>query len=84
MYAQKSAQLPAGLNQALSVKDYDPVIWLDSARPVWGNTSTEAQRLQIQQVLAPCYFLKQQRSLVGTSSLDNFSLYRYARQPNFP
>lgn len=84
LVAQKSAQLPAGLNQALSAKDYDPVIWLDSARPVWGTTSTEAQRLQIRQVLAPHYVLKQQRSLVGTSSLDNFLLYQYSRQPHLP
>jgi uncharacterized membrane protein len=84
LLAQKSAQLPEDLKKALSLKDYSQILWLDSARPVWGAVSTENQRQQIQQLLTPRYRLRQQQSLIGTSDLDHFSLHLYSQPHSQP
>lgn len=86
LLAQKSALLPQGLNQAIALQNYPQILWLDSARPVWGEVSTENQRQQIQQILSTRYSLKSQQSLTGTWALDHYSLHQYQQyqQPSKP
>ncbi|MEA5509683.1 glycosyltransferase family 39 protein [Crocosphaera sp. UHCC 0190] len=79
LLAQKSDKIGTDLEKSLSQKpnQYQRVIWLDSARPVWGKTSTEQEKQQVKTVLEPYYQLQQTQPLLGTWELDNFTLNLY-------
>ncbi|MCF4969001.1 glycosyltransferase family 39 protein [Nostoc sp. CMAA1605] len=60
---------------------YQRVIWLDSADPVWSRLKTAAEiqtaQQNIQQVLSPKFNLQQTQNLRGTMEIDDFTLKLY-------
>jgi uncharacterized membrane protein len=58
------------------------ILWLESARPVWGKPTTPEQKQQIEQLLDGQYQLEKTLPLVGTGELDNFNLTVYERDAN--
>jgi uncharacterized membrane protein len=83
LLAQKSGNLAPSLEKTLASQPepYPRVLWLDSARPVWGKPSTGEESNHIKQVLDRHYQLKQTQHLSGTWELDNFTLRLYQRDP---
>jgi uncharacterized membrane protein len=81
LLAQKSEQLAPLLAKTLANEGdrYQRILWLDSARPVWGETSTQEQRKQVQQILDSQFQLENTQQLSGTSELDQFNLNLYQR-----
>jgi uncharacterized membrane protein len=79
LLAQKSGNLAPSLEKTLASQPeaYSRVLWLDSARPVWGKPSTGEESNQVKQVLDHHYQLKQTQHLSGTWELDNFTLRLY-------
>jgi uncharacterized membrane protein len=83
LLAQQSPQLSPALEKTLRNSDrYERILWLDSARPVWGKPSTEVQRKQVQQIINKQYRVKKTQQLLGTWELDNFYLSLYERDAN--
>ncbi|MBD2097825.1 glycosyltransferase family 39 protein [Trichocoleus sp. FACHB-591] len=60
---------------------YDRVLWLESAKPVWSPSTTEAEKQQVQQVLDQHYNPVQTQRLTGTMLLDNLTVRLYTRSP---
>ncbi|AFY76869.1 putative membrane protein [Pleurocapsa sp. PCC 7327] len=60
---------------------YQRILWLDSARPVWGESSTTEEKNQLRQVLDGQFQLKKTQQLFGTRELDHFNLSLYERNP---
>ncbi|OKH22033.1 hypothetical protein NIES593_13950 [Hydrococcus rivularis NIES-593] len=60
---------------------YQRILWLDSARPVWGESSTTEEKKQLRQVLDGQFQLKKTQQLFGTWELDRFNLSLYERNP---
>ncbi|MBF2020847.1 MAG: glycosyltransferase family 39 protein [Hydrococcus sp. C42_A2020_068] len=60
---------------------YQRILWLDSARPVWGESSTTEEKNQLRQVLDGQFQLKKTQQLFGTWELDHFNLSLYERNP---
>ncbi|HEY9751169.1 MAG TPA: glycosyltransferase family 39 protein [Allocoleopsis sp.] len=60
---------------------YDRVLWLESAKPVWSPKTTEAEKQQMQQVLAQQYKPLQTQHLTGTMLLDDLTVRLYTRSP---
>jgi len=81
LLAQKSAQLAPALEKSLSSEptQYQRILWLDSADPVWSPPSTDAERTQVQQVLDKQFQLDKTQQLVGTMKLDQFVAHLYQR-----
>lgn len=84
LLAQQSPQLPPALEKTLARNSdrYQRILWLDSARPVWGEPSTEVQRKQVQKIIKQQYQVKKTQQLLGTWELDNFYLSLYERNTN--
>jgi uncharacterized membrane protein len=84
LLAQQSPQLPPALEKTLARNSdrYQRILWLDSAKPVWGEPSTEVQRKQVQQIINQQYQVKKTQQLLGTWELDNFYLSLYERDTN--
>ena len=83
LLAQQSDKLASAVEATLdSNKRPERILWLDSARPVWGEPSTEQEKKQIQQILDSQFQLKKTEKLLGTWELDNFNLSVYERNPN--
>ncbi len=82
LLVQKSDTLAPTLTPTLVEKSekYQRILWLDSARPVWGKPSTEEQKKQVQQVLENRFDLQDTQSLTGTWELDNFTVKVYRRR----
>lgn len=66
---------------AATSKNYDRVLWLESAKPVWSPKTTEAEKQQMQQVLAQQYKPVQTQHLTGTMLLDDLTARLYTRSP---
>lgn len=81
LLAQKSAQLAPALEKSLSSEptQYQRILWLDSADPVWSPASTDAERRQVRQVLDRQFQLEKTQQLVGTMKLDQFVAHLYQR-----
>ena len=81
LLAKKSSQLAPALEKTLSSEptQYQRLLWLDSAAPVWSPPSTEAQKQQVQQVLKSQFQLEKTQQLSGTMKFDQFSAYLYQR-----
>jgi uncharacterized membrane protein len=79
LLAGKSPQLPELLQKVLFSNPYNLVLWLDSARPVWGKPSTGTEKKKIQQTLSREHTLERQQFLRGTWDLDNFTFGRYRK-----
>jgi uncharacterized membrane protein len=81
LLAKKSSQLAPALEKTLSSEptQYQRLLWLDSAGPVWSPPSTEAQKQQVQQVLKGQFQLEKTEQLSGTMEFDQFSAYLYQR-----
>lgn len=79
LLAQKSDRLAPTLAKVLaSAGDrYQRLIWLESAKPVWGKPSTPAQTKQVEAVLRDRFQLEKTQDLSGTWELDNFTLNLY-------
>ncbi len=81
------AQNPANLATSLEniLKDeagkYSRILWLDSSDPVWFVLDTKAEvereRKKTEQVLSPQFQLIKTQNLVGTMSLDEFTIKLY-------
>jgi uncharacterized membrane protein len=81
LLAKKSSQLAPALEKTLSSEptQYQRLLWLDSAGPVWSPPSTEAQKQQVQQVLKGQFQLEKTQQLSGTMEFDQFTAYLYQR-----
>ena len=81
LLAKKSSQLAPALEKTLSSEptQYQRLLWLDSAGPVWSPPSTEAQKQQVQQVLKGQFQLEKTQQLSGTMEFDQFTAYLYLR-----
>ncbi|MEA5534176.1 glycosyltransferase family 39 protein [Crocosphaera sp. XPORK-15E] len=81
LLAQKSATLGTNLEESLkqNPNKYQRIIWLDSARPVWGKPSTETEKQQVKIVLGTNYKLEKSKQLLGTGKLDDFTLNLYQK-----
>ena len=79
LLAQNANNLAPALKNNLTSQphQYQRIIWLESARPVWGKPSTDAQRKQIKQILDRDFQQEKTQSLTGTWELDNFTLNLY-------
>ena len=82
LLAQKSEQLASALEKTITSKptEYKRILWLDSAKPVWGPASTPTQRDQMEKLLDKQFQLKTTQLLSGTMELDKFTAYLYQRQ----
>nr|WP_290227419.1 glycosyltransferase family 39 protein [Trichocoleus desertorum] len=58
---------------------YDRVLWLESAKPVWSPSTTEAEKQQVQKVLDQQYRQTQTQHLTGTMLLDDLTVRLYTR-----
>ncbi len=83
LLAQSSANLPLKL-QELSLEqlnNYNKVIWLDSARPVWQAPKTVEEKViyqqQMKRFLNQNLILEQQQVVTGTWTLDHFMINVY-------
>lgn len=81
LLAQSSDKLIPALEKALVSKpaEYQRLLWLDSAAPVWGSPSTDAQKQQIQQIIEGQFKLEKTLPLTGTMKFDNFTAHLYRR-----
>jgi uncharacterized membrane protein len=81
LLAQKSAQLAPALEKSLASQptQYQRILWLDSAHPIWSPPSTDAEKRQVRQVLDRQFQLNKTQQLVGTMKLDQFVIYLYQR-----
>jgi hypothetical protein len=81
LLAQKSFKLAPALEQTLLTQpeSYQSILWLESDRPVWGSPATEAERKQVQEILAKEFQLVQTKRLLGTWELDHFTANLYQR-----
>lgn len=81
LLAQESSKLSPALQKSLTAKPsvYDRIILLESAKPVWSEPTTEAEREAIQEILEPEYQLKKNQLLQGTMDLDKFTVNVYQR-----
>jgi uncharacterized membrane protein len=79
LLAQPSDKLTPALKKTLASGGdrYGRILWLDSARPVWGKPATPEQKQQIQQLLDTQYQQEKTLPLIGTWELDNFNLTLY-------
>ncbi|MBE9124682.1 MULTISPECIES: glycosyltransferase family 39 protein [unclassified Coleofasciculus] len=86
LLAQKSAQLAPALEKTLASEptQYQRILWLDSARPVWGSAATPSEREQVRQILEPQFQLEAKQQLSGTMELDQFTAYLYKRSASTP
>jgi uncharacterized membrane protein len=86
LLARPSDKLIPALQKTLTSsgeRAYQRIIWLESARPVWGKPTTPEQKQQIQQLLQDNqYQPKKTLPLVGTWELDNFNLTLYEQDAN--
>ena len=82
LLAQKSDEIASALEKNLASKPtaYQRILWLDSARPVWGSASTPIQKDQLQKLLDQKFQLKTTQQLSGTMELDKFTAYLYQRE----
>lgn len=82
LLAQKSDNIASALEKTLIAKPtaYQRILWLDSARPVWGSTSTASQREQMQKLLLQQFQFQKTEKLSGTMELDKFTAYLYQRE----
>lgn len=82
LLARKSEDLTSDLIKALDHNNYQRIIWLDSARPVWGQPSTEEQRQNLEKnLIIKQYKVKNTEKLSGTWELDNFTAKVYQHLP---
>lgn len=86
LLAQKSDQLAPALEKTLASEptEYQRILWLDSARPVWGAAATPSEREQVRQILEPQFQLEEKQQLSGTMELDQFTAYLYERSASTP
>ncbi|HBL62465.1 MAG TPA: hypothetical protein DDZ80_29970 [Cyanobacteria bacterium UBA8803] len=79
LLSQKSDRLAPTLEERLASEptQYQRILWLDSARPVWGRASTPSQREQVQKVLNQRFKLQKTQQLSGTMELDQFTAQLY-------
>jgi uncharacterized membrane protein len=79
LLAQPSAKLNNALIKTLqnNSQNYQRLIWLNSDRPVWGKTITEADKQALQKTIAQQYQLETETRLTGTWELDNFDVGVY-------
>ncbi len=82
LLTQDSEKLASTLEKTILSKptEYQRILWLDSARPVWGPTSTPAQREEVHQILDRGFKLDKTQQLSGTMELDKFTAYLYQRE----
>lgn len=82
LLAQKSESLTPILKKTLNNKSakYQRILWLDSARPVWGSPSTKEQKQQLKKALDSRFKLTQTKQLSGTGVLDKFMLQVYQKK----
>ena len=81
LLAQPSNKLNTALENTLETKPeaYDRIILLESDRPVWGSTTTEAQQQALQKTITQQFELANETRLTGTWELDNFDVFIYNR-----
>lgn len=86
LLAQPQTKLASALKQTLSSQpdQYQRVLWLDSARPVWSPRSTDAQREEVRQILEGQFQLQKTQQLQGTMELDQFTASLYQRRVPTP
>jgi uncharacterized membrane protein len=86
LLAKKSSQLAPALEKTLSSEptQYQRLLWLDSAGPVWSPASTEAEKQQVQKVLKDQFQLEKRQQLSGTMEFDQFTAYLYQRSASSP
>ncbi|HBL13433.1 MAG TPA: hypothetical protein DD379_18950 [Cyanobacteria bacterium UBA11162] len=86
LLAQPSTKLAPVLEKTLTSEPskYQRLLWLDSARPVWGSRTTDEQKKQIQQILNDQFQLTKTQQLFGTWELDQFTAYLYQRSASNP
>lgn len=75
------ADLAAALTKALASKDYQRILWLKSAYPLWGKPETPAQAqaftTETEAILQAQAPLQNAQILSGTMNLDYFELQVY-------
>lgn len=81
LLAQESNKLSPALQKSLTAKPsvYDRIILLESAKPVWSEPTTEAERETLEKILQSQYQLKNNQLLQGTMDLDEFTVNVYQR-----
>ena len=81
LLAQPSNKLNTALENTLETrsKAYDRIILLESDRPVWGSTTTEAQQQALQKTITQQFELETETRLTGTWELDNFDVFVYQK-----
>jgi uncharacterized membrane protein len=81
LLAQQANNLAPALQKTLSSQPnrYQRIIYLESAKPVWGKPSTEVESNQVKQILARDFRQDRTQFLRGTWKLDNFTLNLYQR-----
>ena len=79
LLAQPSNKLNTALENTLETQPqaYKRVILLESDRPVWGSTTTEAQQQALQKTITQQFELETETRLTGTWELDNFDVRVY-------
>jgi uncharacterized membrane protein len=79
LLAQNSKNLTSVLANTLKTQgtNYDRILWLDSARPVWGSASTDIQKQQVKKLLETDFKLETTQQLTGTGQLDKFTVQLY-------
>lgn len=86
LLAQPSTKLASSLKETLAAEpdQYQRILWLDSARPVWSRRSTEAQQEEVRQILKGQFQLEKTQQLQGTMELDQFTASLYQRRTPTP
>ncbi|HBR74414.1 MAG TPA: hypothetical protein DEA78_12030, partial [Cyanobacteria bacterium UBA11159] len=81
LLAQKSEKLASAVEKTFASQPstYQRILWLDSARPVWGLPSTPSQQDEVKKLLNEQFQLKSTKQISGTMELDKFTAYLYQR-----
>jgi uncharacterized membrane protein len=82
LLAQQANNVAPALQKTLSSQPnrYQRIIYLESAKPVWGKPSTDEESKQVKQILAKDFQQEKTQFLRGTWKLDNFTLNLYSRE----
>lgn len=83
LLAQQANNLAPALQKTLSSQPnrYQRIIYLESAKPVWGKPSTGVESERAKEILARDFQRDETQFLRGTWELDNFTLNLYSRNP---
>jgi len=81
LLASDPVDVSVALEQALSQKEYERVLWLQADYPVWGELEDKEEIVRLigetETLLASRYALKDKQVLRGTMDIDRFELKIY-------